>query len=211
MSIIPITALSNGKNYQDFVKQSIIGHLLADGTLVKKYKGGGNYFKFAQSEVHLSYLDHVFSLFNKAGLCNMTKPEKGHIKNTKTGKIYTYYYFITKSLVEFNELESLFYIKNKGSKRIKIVPANIANLLTEVGLAYWFMVDGNKTGKGIHLNTNCFTTTEITQLIQVLHAKFDLKCSLHSRNRIYIWSKSTPKFITTVTPFIVESMKYKIR
>jgi len=41
MSIIPITALSNSKNYKDFVKQSIIGHLLADGTLVKKYKGAG--------------------------------------------------------------------------------------------------------------------------------------------------------------------------
>jgi hypothetical protein len=37
MSIIPITALSNGKNYQDFVKQYIIGHLLDDGTLVMKY------------------------------------------------------------------------------------------------------------------------------------------------------------------------------
>lgn len=140
----------------------------------------------------------------------MTKPEKGHIKNTNTGKIYTYYYFITKSLVEFNELESLFYIKNKGSKIIKIVPANIVNLLTEVGLAYWFMVDENKTGKGIHFNTNFFTTTLISQLIQVLHENFDLKCSLQSINIIYILSKSTPKFISTFTPFIVESMKYKI-
>jgi len=44
MSIIPITALSKDKNYHDFLKQSIIGHLLGDGTLVKKYKGGGTYF-----------------------------------------------------------------------------------------------------------------------------------------------------------------------
>lgn len=114
MSIIPITALSNDKNYHNFVKQSIIGHLLGDGTLVQKYKGGGTYFKFAQSEVHLSYLVHVFNLFSYAGLCNMTKVKKGHIKNTNTGKIYTFYYFIIKSLVEFNELESFFYIKNKG-------------------------------------------------------------------------------------------------
>lgn len=73
------------------------------------------------------------------------------------------------------------------------------------------MDDGNKTGKGIYLNTNCFSTTEVSQLIQVLYDKFELKCSLHSRNRIYIWTKSTPKFINMITPFMEESMKSKIR
>ena len=76
--LFPITALSNGKIYHNFVKQSIIGHLLADGTLIKYYKDGATYFKFAQSEVHLSNLVHVFSL--NAGLGNRTKPEKSKIK-----------------------------------------------------------------------------------------------------------------------------------
>ena len=71
------------------------------------------------------------------------------------------------------------------------------------------MVYGNNTGKGIHLNTNCFTATKIQILLQVLHDKFDLKCSLHSRNRIDIMT--TPKFIIILTPFMVESMKDKIR
>jgi hypothetical protein len=31
----------------DYIDQALIGLLLGDGTLVKKYKGGGTYFKYA--------------------------------------------------------------------------------------------------------------------------------------------------------------------
>ena len=36
------------------------GMLLVVGGLVKKYPGGGTYFKFSQGEFHLDYLNHVF-------------------------------------------------------------------------------------------------------------------------------------------------------
>jgi hypothetical protein len=45
--------------------------------LVKKYTGGGTYFKFAQGEVHLDYLNHVFSLFKELGVVLMDSPSKG--------------------------------------------------------------------------------------------------------------------------------------
>lgn len=57
-----------------YLKQGMIGILLVDGTLVKKYKGGGTYFQYAQGEVHFPYLLHVFNLFSKAGFCNMVEP-----------------------------------------------------------------------------------------------------------------------------------------
>ena len=85
----------------------MIGLLLGDGTLVKKYKGGGTYFKYAQGLVHDSDISHVFNLFSKAGLCNMIKPTKGssfcctaavrHYNKQK--KTYYYYSFTTKSLI----------------------------------------------------------------------------------------------------------------
>jgi LAGLIDADG DNA endonuclease family len=87
----------------------------------------------------------------------MVEPSKGSSINSKTGLTYNYCYFLTKSLVEFNDLESMFYVKlSSTTHKIKVIPKNIFDLLTPIGLAFWLMDDGNKTGRGIHLNTNAF-------------------------------------------------------
>ena len=194
-----------------YLKQAIVGLILGDGTLVKKYKGGGTYFQYAQGATHHSYLLYVFNLFKKAGLCNMVEPSKGSSFNKRTGLTYDYYYFLTKSVVEYNDLNSIFYSTlNPDSKRIKIIPTNVFELLSPIGLAFWLMDDGNKTSKGIHLNSNAFSDQDLNLLLEVLRVKFGLKCSLHSRNRIYIWSSSIPRFVELVKPHIESSMYYKI-
>jgi hypothetical protein len=33
--------------------------------------------------------------------------------------------------------------------RIKVIPSNIEELLTNISLAYWIMVDGSWTGSGL--------------------------------------------------------------
>jgi hypothetical protein len=38
-----------------------------------------------------------------------------------------------------------------------------------------------------------------------------LKCTIHSRNRIYIWKESVSQFIEIVSPHIHSSMLYKIK
>lgn len=107
----------------------------------------------------------------------------------------------------------MFYVKTSlpATKRIKIIPKNIFDLLTPIGLAFWLMDDGNK---GIHLNSNAFSDQDLNLIIEVLRVKFGLKCSLHSRNRIYIWAISIPKFVELVSkflqPHIEFSIKYKI-
>ena len=47
----------------DYISQALVGFLLGDGTLVKKYTGGGTYFKYSQSIEHSEYLFFVFNLF----------------------------------------------------------------------------------------------------------------------------------------------------
>jgi len=54
----------------------------------------------------------------------------------------------------FNYLWDLFYKDRK-----KIIPFNIKNLLTEVGLAFLIMDDGS-AGSGGTLNLNTYTNTE---------------------------------------------------
>jgi hypothetical protein len=58
--------------------------------------------------------------------------------------------------------------------------------MTPVSLAYWLMDDGGWNGKGIHLASNSFSTEEVELLASVLRDKFGIKCSIHTRNRIYI-------------------------
>ena len=86
--LIPNTPYSGSPN-ASYVEQAMTGMLLGDGSLVKKYKGGGTYFKFTQSEVHLDYLNHVFSLFKDLGIVLQDAPNKGH-SNIK-GVVYTWF------------------------------------------------------------------------------------------------------------------------
>ena len=72
------------------------GWLLGDGVFVKKYAGGGTYLKFSQGEVHLDYLNHVFSLFEDLGVVLMYAPSQGQ-SNVK-GVVHTWYQFSTQSL-----------------------------------------------------------------------------------------------------------------
>ena len=69
----------------EYAKQALVGTLLGDACLVRKYKNGGTYYQFKQGDVHLSYLRHVFKLFSSIGWCNMTKPSKGTNTDAETG------------------------------------------------------------------------------------------------------------------------------
>ena len=54
-----------------------------------------------------------------------------------------------------------FYVNVKK----KVVPANIADILTSVGLTAWIMVDGGLTVTGLNLYTNAFSQDELNLLI----------------------------------------------
>lgn len=200
LSIIPLIPISSSPSH---FEQVMAGLLLGDGSLVKKYKGGGTYFKFAQGAINSDYLYYVFDLFNKQGVVNMVAPSEG--KSTVGGKVHKWYQFSTRSIREWNELHSAWYVEGK-----KVVPSDIADLLTPVSLAHWHMDDGGWTKGGIHLNTNSFTKADVQRLVDILKSKFNLTCSVQSRNRLYIWSGSAPLFCDIIRPHIHPSMVYKI-
>jgi hypothetical protein len=56
------------------------------------------------------------------------------------------------------------------------------------------MGEGGKCDKGFHFNTVAFSTSGVELLINALKMNFDLNCSIHSRNRIYIPAKEMLKF-----------------
>jgi hypothetical protein len=103
------------KNNKEYFNQMIIGLILGDGTLVRKYEKGNTYFQYAKSLIHMAYIHHVFNIFGNSNYCNITKLDVKEI--IVKGNMYKNLSFSTKSLQEFNRLHSLFYINRK-----KIVP-----------------------------------------------------------------------------------------
>lgn len=116
---------------QSPLDEIIIGLLLGDGHLQRRHTNSR--FIFAQSslrEHHLSYFWHVYSLFSPF-LSKEFQAKPRTFLDKRTNKTYGSIAFATLTLPCFNKYKDLFYNYNK-----KIVPNNISQLLTPVGLAY---------------------------------------------------------------------------
>lgn len=78
----------------------------------------------------------------------------------------------------------MFLRRNDNKKFTKIVPLNIAELLTPIGLAHWLMGDGywDKSSKTISICTDNFTLIEVKLLISVLKENFNFLATPLRRN-----------------------------
>jgi hypothetical protein len=104
----------------------------------------------------------------------------------------------------------LFYFDGK-----KVIPLNIAELLTPLGLCYWICDDGcfDKNKKFVLLCTESFTMVEVERLIEALNSKWDLKCYKVKRDssyRIIIPSYSISSLQSLLAPIMPSMMKHKI-
>lgn len=117
--------------------------------------------------------------------------------------------FFTRSLPIFEEYLLLFYKNNK-----KIVPLDIYNLLTPLALAHWIMGDGQKRTVGLVLCTDSYTIQETVLFISVLILRYNFICTLRevkkNQYRIYISEKSMNSLRNIVSPYMIDSMLYKL-
>lgn len=192
----------------DNTAQALVGIMLGDGHIQQRSLTGNSRFLFTQTAIkHKDYYQKVFDLFK----FYCTQDLKSYFKSwedKKTKQIYEFLSFATIALPCFNQYRNKFYLNN-----IKIVPSDIFNLLTEIGLAHWIMYDGSKHGKGLYLNVYAFSTEDVDKLINTLEDKFKLKCSIHLKGgkpRIYIWAESMDHLRSLVKPHMCSSMCYKI-
>jgi hypothetical protein len=163
---------------------------------------------FLQSIIHKEYLLHLYDLFKdycKAAPIIVTP--KAH---KETGKVYPNMRFEARSLPCFNYYFDIFYPLGK-----KCVPANIGELMTPFGLAYWIAVYGcwNKVNRHVVLCTDSFTLPEVELLINVLNSKWNFKCykvRKGSSYRIIIPSYSIPVLQELLSPHMPPMMKHKI-
>nr|YP_009574395.1 hypothetical protein [Arthrobotrys musiformis]QBM31512.1 hypothetical protein [Arthrobotrys musiformis]QBM31662.1 hypothetical protein [Arthrobotrys musiformis] len=127
-----------------------------------------------------------------------------------TGEIPTQYWFSTKRLPAISNLHAVWY-KNVSGKFVKILPSNIEELLTPVGIAHWIMGDGYFSDDTVKLCTDNFSKEEVSILINILNIKFGIKSTINKRTnpngnvvwRIRISKDSMDKLISLVSPYFI--------
>jgi len=124
--------------------------------------------------------------------------------------VYSSIRFQTYSLPCFNELYSLFYVDGQ-----KVVPGNIAELMTPLSLAYWLCDDGSfsKRDQSIYLCTDSFALAEVQLLVSLLTGKFNLQCTINKHGngfRIRIRAKSIPVLQALLKDIMPSMMLHKI-
>ena len=157
-----------------------------------------------------NYFKHVLNLF-KPYLSETFKLKEKTFKDNRTNNTYKSVNFATLSLPCFNQYKSLFYKNNK-----KIVPINIQELLTPIGLAYWIMDDGGiNTYNATILNTDSFTLEEVELLQKALEQKFGLRTRKSQKRKgqwiIIIPVRQTVPLSDIVQPYMHETMLFKVK
>jgi hypothetical protein len=131
---------------------------------------------------------------------------------------YINYRLKTKTLPVFNQYHNLFYeeqMKKWGIiKKVKIVPANIENLLDPIVLAYLIQSDGSFSDNRVRIYTNSFTKAEVELLAKAINTKFSIFTGVtHDRNNqwiLTIGSRQLNLLRGIVSPYFVPSMLYRI-
>lgn len=117
----------------------------------------------------------------------------------------------------FAHYQNLFYKVNEVTgKAAKVVPQNIAELLSPVALAYLIMADGNfdVERNRVRIYTNSFTKNEVELLANALMKNFGLYALvMEDKSNQFILSigaKELPKLRALVGEHMLPSMKYRV-
>lgn len=190
-----------------FQKEALIGLMLGDGYLEKT--NHNTRLRLEQSYPEKGqYFNNLYLLFKSMVAMNPTilerKPDK------RTGLIYKSLYFWTLRFPCLNEYYEIFY-----KEKVKILPKNLDQLLTPIGLAYWIMDDGSKSTYGqTILHTRSFSKQEVEFIQTILYKNFKLITRLEEKKLnqwvIYIPLRQKTKLKDIVGQYIHESMLYKI-
>lgn len=184
----------------------IIGSLLGDGTM---RIGQGSINANFKTEHGLKQKDLVFCKYEILKPWVFTEPKLSYRYNEDGSKYQKSWWFRTVRHSKLTEIQKLFYFKGK-----KIVPRNISMFLDSSALAWWIMDDGSYSQSRIDISTYSFKLSEIKKLIKVVQDKFFIIANYYrdrdKGHRLYFNVTETKKLVKVISPYMIDSMKYKI-
>lgn len=187
-------------------REVLVGVLLGDGCLETSDKGRTYRLLIEQSDKHKQYVFHLYETFKEWVL---TPPhERVIVVRGHESKSWS---FKTISHASFRFYAHQFYGVN-GKK----VPTLIHHWLTPMSFTYWYMDDGSiksKESKGVILNTQSFSRSEVNRLAQGLELIFGFQAKERKQKegyQIYLSGHSYERFRELIEPYLLESMWYKV-
>lgn len=185
------------------IEEILVGTLLGDSYIrcianskEKKLSITGQLI-FGHSTKQLEFVfwkwKNLISLFNK-------KPK--YIRQKRKDKINYSFYCYSVSSISLKKYHKIFY-KNW----VKIIPKNINEYLTPLGLAVLFMDDGYK---GPYICLNNFDDISLQNFQKALYKNWKIDSSITKRKEIYISAKSRKIFEDLIKPYIIPTMTYKL-
>ena len=205
-------------NISPTAEQIILGSILGDGYISPNRHPEDTHLTL-NSELRIShgikqkeYAEYKMHLLKEEGIkCHLnyidsSKIKKHFIKGLEV-KCDGIYHLKTQRNVSFNYYRDMFYRPNKKLCRYLYK-------LDALGLAIWFMDDGFKNGRGWVLCTDGFTVKEVQLLRKILKHNFDLDTTFRrsyiGNPQIYIRTSCREKFLNLVSPYVCDSMYYKL-
>ena len=131
-----------------------------------------------------------------------------HKRNIIDKRTNIYYEDYTLSIPANPEL--LFYYNNFYKDNKKIISQYILDKFDEISLAFMFMDDGYRQQNTYRIATNCFNLEDLKRFQKFLYKKWNIQSTICKDHTIYIKTKSSKIFENLISPYICESMRYKL-
>lgn len=195
----------------------LIGYMLGDGGIYYATKKSSTpRFEFSMGQERIAFAQHMADLFKEYATNSLNVVQVKALAGCSSPLMKSYR-FKTNSLSVFKYYRELFYKLNPETNRlVKVVPHNIADLLTPVALAYLIMADGNyDAGRNrVRIYTNSFTKSEVEMLANAIKTKFEISAKVMADKPnqyiITIGALELPKLQRLVGQHMHASMKYRI-
>lgn len=196
---------SPGEIYSHEQFEVLFGCTLGDGymNVNPNSKSTGPSFICSHSLKQKEYLIFKSNFFKNSTI----KEYYRNVPNKKTGKLYsciTMYLRVNRFLT--------FMYEGFYKNGIKYIPINmLKEYYTPLAMAIHYMDDGSKVGKSGYIIATCgFNRDNLVQFTNFLKEQYNLETSITKSNRVYIKHCSKDTFKNIISPFICDSMQYKI-
>ena len=211
--IVGSRLLMQGVKLHPIQRQLILGSTLGDGSLTKN-----GHFSSMFSVVHGAPQEEYCRY--KYTICNglVSAPVQKVLKSKGSYSDGSKFRFRTLASAELSTLRDLFYPRGK-----KIIPGSVLDELTEIGLAFWFMDDGNtdiqtsrpQKYRTVRLATCGFSTKDCELARSWFRDRWGLKCTIQVKGGKYpylhFFNAAAIKFLKLVAPYVHPQLQYKLR
>ena len=181
----------------------LTGCLLGDGSLTMSERSINPRFS---CEHGIKQKEYCFWKFEEVESLDCSYRETIRKKaDTRNGKFYQSCVIRSIANTEFLSLYKTLYVG-----KVKCITKEFLKNYTALSLAIHYMDDGCKSGNTYTLATNCFSFDDIEIFRTHLQTKFGLDFTIQKNGIIYFPAKYRTLFNFIVSPYIHNSMKYKM-